>query len=105
MSEQKEKRTKYSLNITVNGIKITNVIIDQHYVLRHSDSITDSIILKLVQMLDGESFKPDDVDGYFQYFKNFLVYEQKRYKLIWTLEQNNFYVGVVNAYRSKQKGD
>lgn len=104
MSTTKETRTEYSLEITINNINISTVIIDQHYLERHVDSITDGLILQLVKLLDGQSFKPDDVDGEFKYFKNFLIYQNKRYKLIWTLEDNHFYVGVVNAHRSEQKG-
>lgn len=105
MSSYSDERTEYSIDLTINGIRINTVIISQHYLESHSDSITDAIILKLVEMLDGESFRPDDVDGEFKYFKNFLEYKNKRYKLIWTLEDNYFYVGVVNAHRSEQKGD
>ena len=97
-------RREYPVRLTVNGRRIVKVIIDSHYELKHSDSITDALILDLVNLLSGKSFEPDaETDG-FQYFvADNLVHEENRYRLIWMLERDEFYVGVVNAYRRRNE--
>ena len=68
--------------------------------VKHSDSIDDQIILSLVAMLDGQDQVPEDVDPPYSYFvKDGLELNGKLYKLIWLVEENCFYIGVVNAYR------
>ena len=36
----------YSVELVVNGIKITKVVIDSHYELKHAESIDDDVIIK-----------------------------------------------------------
>ena len=103
MSSAFEDCTEYLVDIKVNEISINTVIIAQHYKKRHSESISDPLILKLVNMLDNREFNSEDHDDNFRYFKTFLVLNERRYKLVWTLESDKFYVGVVNAHRSEQK--
>ena len=93
-------RREYDISITVNGIKIKKVIIDPHYELKHAESINDETILKLVQTIDGEEFEEDDINPPFAYFAKDRIYlEGKFYKLVWLLEENQIYIGIVNAYR------
>lgn len=95
-------RREYPIRLTVNGRRIVKVIIDPHYELKHSNSIDDAVILELVRLLSGQSFEPEMENEDFQYFvSDNLVLWSKRYKLVWLLEQNALYVGVVNAYRRK----
>ena len=76
------------------------MIIDPHYEVEHSDSITDQIILSLVGHLDGKDFEPVDRDSPYEYFvEDKILLDGKLYKLVWLLEDHQIYIGVVNAYR------
>ena len=94
------KRREHRIKVTINDRKIVKVIIDPHFELKHAESIDDQIILSLIGQLDGKRFEPDDQDGAYLYFvTDRMVLNGKKYKLIWLLEDNKLYVGVVNAYR------
>lgn len=98
------KQHSYTIEpITVNGIKISRVIIDDHYKEKHSDHMTDDLILDLVKQLDGRKEVPDDVVGKFSYFATLVELDEKQYRLIWLLEKDAIYIGVVNAYRDKRR--
>jgi len=94
------ERREYAIQISVNGISITKVIIDPHYEERHAESINDEIILNLVKMLDGQYFEADEVKSPFSYFvSDKMEYMGKHYRLIWLLEEDQIFIGVINAYR------
>ena len=94
------ERRDYKISITVNSRAITRVVIDPHYELKHGDSVDDEVILSLVQMLDGKIFAPEAENDGFQYFKTDpLTLNGVNYRLIWLLEENEIYIGVVNAFR------
>lgn len=94
------ERRDYKISITVNSISVTRVIIDPHYELKHSDSVDDATILNLVQLLDGQTFAPEAERDGFQYFKTDpLDLNGVNYRLIWLLEKNEIYIGVINAFR------
>ena len=76
--------------ITVNGRRISKVIIDEH-VGKHPD-ISDSLILELVVKLDGADQAPDDVKAPFEYFANLIDIREKQYRVVWLLEENEIYV-------------
>ena len=61
-------RREYDIEITINKRNITKVIIDSHYEDKHSESIDDRIILRLVEKLDGKLFEPEDIKGPYSYF-------------------------------------
>ncbi|ATH07969.1 hypothetical protein BIY24_08395 [Halobacteriovorax marinus] len=93
-------RRKYDVSITINGLKLNEVIIDTHYEEKHFKSINDEIILKLVARLDNNYFEAEDYKYPYKYFVTDKVeIYQKFYKIIWLLEENCSYVGVINAYR------
>ena len=97
-----KSRREYLVKISVNGHRISRVVIDPHYELKHSHSISDETILALVNLLDGGRFDPESVGGDFQYFvSDGLPLNGKNYKLIWLIEKNEIYIGIVNAYRRK----
>lgn len=94
------RRREYDIQITVNGHRITKVIIDPHYEAKHSGSLNDEIVLRLVNMLDGKIFEPEDTDAPYLYFAtDGMILDDKKYKLVWLLEDDMLYIGVVNAYR------
>ena len=96
-------RREYPFSITVNGLKIETVIIDPHYEEKHSLSINDELILKLVQTLDGEFHDFVDEKSPFKYFvKEEIEVDSKLFKMIWLLEENQLYVGIINAFRSSK---
>ena len=84
----------------INRRRITKVIIDPHYEQKHSESIHDELIIRLVKTLDGEVIVPEQESSPYSYFKQDKIeLDGKFYKLIWLLEDDEMYVGVVNAYR------
>mgnify|MGYP006910923647 FL=1 len=88
------------MNLTVNEIIITKVIIDPHYEEKHAESVNDEIILNLVKTLDGKIFEPDDEKmPYFYFVTDKIEVNGKFYKLVWLLEDQEIYIGVINAYR------
>ena len=96
------QRREYGIRITVNGRKISKVIIDSHYEAKHTASVNDQVILELVRQLDGRFFDPDSEDRPYTYFvTDDMALAGKRYKLVWLLEDKQIYVGVVNAYRRR----
>jgi len=94
------KRRAYSLDITLNRKRISKVIIDPHYEEKHAASITDEIILRLVDTLDGEIVDPIELRPPYSYFvRDRIELDGKFYKLVWLLEDDEIYIGVVNAHR------
>lgn len=93
------ERREYDIDIVFNCVRIKKVIIDPHFEKKHSKSITDEIILQLVKLLDGEIFEPREEKSPFSYFAEELTVNGKLYRLVWLLEDNQIYIGVVNAYR------
>ena len=93
-------RREYPIELIINGRHIEKVVIDSHYEEKHSDSVNDQIIMALVKLLDGLRADPEKCFGSYEYFVNdHLQFEGKFYKLVWLLEYNALYVGVVNCYR------
>jgi len=98
-------RREYDISITVNERLITKVVIDPHYEIKHSDSISDKVILELVKLLDGGIFPWQERNKAYEYFvTDGLRLNEKLYKLVWLLEDDELYIGVVNAYRRKKHG-
>lgn len=51
-------RREYTTDIVINGIRISKIIIDPHFEEKHKSSISDEIIIRLVESLDGGEFEP-----------------------------------------------
>ena len=57
-------------------------------------------LARLVEMLDGKTFEPEAERDGFQYFKTDpLMLDEVNYRLIWLLEGDEIYIGVINAFR------
>lgn len=97
------QRTYEIKPIFVNGIKITQVVIDSHYEENHRDYMSDDLILKLVVELDGRRELPDTKTDRYAYFATLIELNEKQYRLIWLLDDHAIYIGVVNAYRDKRR--
>ena len=68
----------------------------------HSDTVTDELILGLVAQLDGGDFSPEAVVDSFEYFTaDNLIVNEKKYRLVWLIERDELFIGVVNAYRRR----
>lgn len=94
------ERGSYSVSITVNGQNIKKVVIDNHFKLKHSSTMSEKLILELVGLLDGGDFSPETKAHSFEYYMNEnLVLENKRYRLVWLIEKEELFIGVINAYR------
>ncbi len=87
--------------ITINGRLISKVIVDPH-IEKHKD-ITDDVLLDLVRELDGTEQRPDDIKDPFEYFASRIEIYGKLYRLVWLLEDNQLYVGIVTAFREKKR--
>jgi hypothetical protein len=97
------QRTYKIKPVTVNGIKIVQVIIDPHYEEKHDDHMSDELILQLVQELDGRFELPETKSGRYSYFATLIELAKKQYRLIWLLEDHAIYIGVVNAFRDRRR--
>ena len=94
------KRKSYFVSLVINNIQIDRVVIDQHYKIKHASSVTDQTIIKLVNLLNQKKIIHEAEINQFKYFANDnLILANKAYKLIWLLEFNKNYIGVINAYR------
>lgn len=100
MTEASRRRHILKSGITVNNTFIKEVVIDPH-VDKHSDHITDELILSLVGLLDGRTFLPVKVTSGFSYFVSRVLFAEKVYRLVWLQQQDQFYIGVVTAFKEK----
>lgn len=87
--------------ISINGRNINKVVVDQH-VRKHPD-ITDDMILDLVRTLDGGEFRPDAVSPPFEYYVILEYLVDKQYRMVWLLEENQIYIGVITVYRDERE--
>lgn len=96
-------RVKYDLSLRFRDIDIKEVIIDQYYNIKHFD-VSDWIILELVKTLHNKTYEIKAETEIFTYFvAEPLYYNQKPYRLIFLLERDCNYIGVINAFRTQEK--
>lgn len=63
---------EYKMQLIVNGVFCSRVLVDNHYETKHADTMSDELILELVKQLQNEECE---------------------------VEEHMDYIGVVNAYR------
>lgn len=94
------QRHEYPIQIIFNGKEIRRVLIDQHYLEGHAESMDDKLILKLVKTLGGEIFPVEEEDDGFQYFTVEPVFHaSKPYRVILVMCLQDDFLGVINAFR------
>ena len=96
-----KKRRSYSIRLIVNKRIINEVIIDPHYEVNHS-YMTDELIYELVKNLNNQRFIPKDRKKPWYYFEADVEHDGKNYRLVWCLEDNQGYLGVINCYKKKR---
>jgi hypothetical protein len=75
------KLQRYDISpITVNDIRIAHVVIRDHYQEKHSDYMSDELILSLVKELDGRRELPVDTTGKYSYFATLIELDKKQYR-------------------------
>jgi hypothetical protein len=90
--------------MVVNGRLFRRVVIDSHYETKHRASVDDTVILGLVQALDGKDFEPETSGATgFQYFTlDPWYFAGKAYRLVWLIPPGNAdFIGVINAFRRR----
>lgn len=97
------KRVRYTISITFMGEEIDEIIIDQHYRLKHPE-VNDRIVIELAKKLDCVKMSVSDENDQFKYFvADEIFYQGRPYRMIVLLEKGCSYLGVVNAFRIKEK--
>ena len=99
------KRSYKIQMITINNIRINEVIISDHFKRKHSKSMNDQLILQLVQYLNRRLELPVDVKNGFSYFATRVEHLDKVYKFVWLLEDKAIYIGIINAHRLKSRSN
>jgi hypothetical protein len=87
--------------LMVNNRVVSKLIIDSH-VDKHADHIDDDLIKLVVRCLDGEVYLPIDENDGFTYFATNLKHEENWYKLVWLLEGDDLYIGVITVYKDRR---
>lgn len=95
-------RREYDIEpLTINGRIIKKLVIDPH-VDKHADHIDDELIKNIVTLLDCGDFSPAKIDDGFSYFAKKLKYQENWYKIIWLLEDESFYIGVITVFKDRR---
>ena len=53
--------------------------------------------------MDGRIEFPETKTDKYSYFATLIELDERQFRLIWLLEDNAIYIGVVNAYRDKRR--
>lgn len=95
-----EGRRVYPLeeDLIVNNKKLTNLIIDPHYEIKHKDYINDELIYNLIFLLNNKRFVSKDRKEKWEYYDLEISYNDDSYLLVWCFEDNENYIGIINCY-------
>lgn len=95
-------RREYDIKpLTINKLTITRLVIDNH-LDKHSNHINDELVKILIRALDGQRFEPENESNGFKYFASRIKENDKWYKLVWLLENNSLYIGVITVFRDRR---
>ena len=89
----------YATQVSFDGKHFSEVWIDPHYEEKHSRSISDELILALLQKIGDKPVDPDAESASFRYYVVDIDYRAKLYRLILVRPADDSYLGVRNAYR------
>ena len=99
----KSKRRSYQIpSIVFNGRIFNEVIIDSHYEQKHSNHINDELILLLIRELNQRFELRVDKKDKCEFFVTRIECNSKWYRLIWIIEKDCNYIGIINAFRDKK---
>jgi hypothetical protein len=89
------------LQIILNGQRLTKVVIDAHYEMKHSKSINDELILELVRLLNGRTLEFETVSAasWEIYVYDPLYLGGRPYRMVFCTHQEERILGVINAFR------
>ena len=98
-----DNRTEYFVDLNINGRKLSRILIDQHYKLKHLE-ITDTLILSLARKLHKGYFLIEHKSKTgFEYFTvEPIVYKEKSYRLVCCLYSKDDFLGIINAFRVRR---
>jgi len=97
------QRTEYRKIIRFNGLRLTRVLIDQHYKESHPE-MSDELILELVGLLHDGTFPVLEEKQGFQYFVvQSLSHNNAPYRMVLTIFIGDDFLGVINAFRVRRK--
>ena len=93
------------LKLVVNGRTLDRVEIDDHYKLKHSNSVNDALILELVKTLNGRTYLFEKVtnSGWEIYTLDPMHLEGRAYRLVWCLHPEESILGVINTFRRRSR--
>ena len=74
--ESLKKPNRYSIKLTINGQKISSVLIGRHYLVKHGKYMNDELILRLVTTLDGGQFPVDSTTKNIDYYAADILVEE-----------------------------
>ena len=95
-------RREYEIGpLVINNRVIQRLIIDPH-VDRHADHIDDDLIKQIVRRLHGGAYRPVKQEDGFSYFATKVEISERWYKLIWLLEKDFLYIGVITVFKDRR---
>ena len=98
----KMERREYLISpILINGSSIQKLVIDPH-IDKHADHIDDELVKEIVAHLNGGHYRPVDEEDGFSYFATMLKHSGSWYKLVWLLEDEKLYIGVITVFKDRR---
>jgi len=98
-----EDRRVYELQGIINKRKLDKLVIDPHYEEGHGSYMTDEKIYILVhELLRIQRFVFAGRMEKWEYFEADILWIDKNYRLVFCLEDDQEYLGIVDCYRKSK---